>query len=300
MDLRQLRYFTTIVQEKNYSQAAKILHISQPSLSNAIMKLEKEVSLQLLERNTRGLELTEAGEIFYTRSVDLLRKFNNMQVELEEMKDVGSGTVSIGSIESFKFWFPKLIRNFKVNYPNIHIKVREILGEEKVIDSLNRYNVHFTITNQPINNEEIVSTPLYNEKFMLLIHKDDELNKKESITFQDLAKKELIISTTGFQTRDDILKAFKDENAIPNILYEIERLEAACSLVEEGLGVTILPESYIKSAATLNTAIRAIDSKSLERTVYLAYLKDRYLSPAVCKLVEEILSFFKWDVRNDA
>jgi DNA-binding transcriptional LysR family regulator len=221
-----------------------------------------------------------------------------MQVELKEMKDVGSGTVSIGSIESFKFWFPKIIKNFKINYPNIHIKVREILGEEKVFDSLNRYNVHFTITNQPINNDEILSTPLYNEKFMLLIHKDDELNEKESITFQDIAKKELIISTTGFQTRDDILRAFKGENAFPNILYEIERLETACSLVEAGLGVTILPENYIRSAATPNTAIRAIDSNYLERTVYLAYLKDRYLSPAVCKLIEDIHSFFKGDVRN--
>lgn len=64
MDLRQLRYFTTIVREKNFSKAAKMLHISQPSLSNAIMKLENEVGFQLLERNTRGLELTEAGGIF--------------------------------------------------------------------------------------------------------------------------------------------------------------------------------------------------------------------------------------------
>ncbi|WP_141994755.1 LysR family transcriptional regulator [Bacillus sp. B4EP4a] len=298
MDLRQLRYFTTIVREKNFSKAAKMLHISQPSLSNAIMKLENEVGFQLLERNTRGLELTEAGCIFYTRSVDLLRRFNNMQVELEEIKQVGSGTIAIGSIESFKFWFPKIIRNFKILYPNIHIKVKEILGEEKVIDFLVQYNGHFTITNQPINNDEIMSIPLYNEKFMLLVHKDDDLNEKGSITFQDLAGKELIISTTGFQTRDDILKAFKAENVNPNIFYEIERLETACSLVEEGLGVTILPESYIKSAVTPNTVIRAIDSNFLERTVYLAYLKDRYLSPAVCKLVEEIHSFFK-DVRND-
>ncbi|MGE1165226.1 LysR family transcriptional regulator [Peribacillus simplex] len=299
MDLRQLRYFTTVVQEKNYSKAAKILHISQPSLSNAIMKLEKEVSFQLLERNTRGLELTEAGGIFYTRSADLLRRFNNFQVELEEMKHVGSGTISIGSIESFKIWFPKIIRNFKINYPNIHFKVREILGEEKVIESLNRFNVHFTITNQPINHEKIISAPLYNEKFVLLVHKDDELNEKESITFQDLAKKELIISTTGFQTRDDILKAFKHEKALPNIIYEIERLETACSLVEEGLGVTILPESYVKSVTTTDTAIRAIESNFLERTVYLAYLKDRYLSPAVCKLVEEIHRFFNESDRND-
>ncbi|WP_057913643.1 LysR family transcriptional regulator [Peribacillus muralis] len=293
MDLRQLRYFITIVEERSYSKAAKILHISQPSLSNAIMKLEREIDLQLLERNTRGIELTEAGAIFYSRSQDLLRRFNNMQVELEEMKQAGSGTISIGLIESFKIWFPKIIRTFKLDHPKIHLKVREILGEEHVIDSLNQYQVHFTITNQPINDDKITSTPLYNEKFKLLVHKDDDLNEKEVITFLDLPNKELIISTAGFQTRDDIMEAFKNEKVTPNIFYEVERLETACSLVDEGLGVTILPESYIKSVAYANTATLEINSKFLQRTVYIAYLKDRYLPPSVYKLVNEIESFFK-------
>ncbi|WP_285766894.1 LysR family transcriptional regulator [Peribacillus sp. SI8-4] len=293
MDLRQLRYFITIVQEMSYSKAAKSLHISQPSLSNAIMKLEKEVDLQLLQRNTRGIELTEAGALFYTRSQDLLRRFHNMQVELEEMKQVGSGNISIGSIESFKFWFPKIIRTFKNDHPAIRLKVREILGEEQVIDSLNQYQVHFTITNQPINFAEITSAPLYKEKFKLLVHKDDDLNEKDSVTIQDLEEKELIISASGFQTRDDIIEAFRNEKVIPNICYEIERLETACSLVDEGLGIAILPESYIESAATGNTAIIEIHSMFLQRTVYMAYLTDRYLPASVCSLMNEIESFFK-------
>ncbi|MFJ7754762.1 LysR family transcriptional regulator [Peribacillus muralis] len=293
MDLRQLRYFNTIVQEMSYSKAAKLLHISQPSLSNAIMKLEKEIDSRLLERNTRGIELTEAGALFYSRSQDLLRRFNNMQVELEEMKQVGSGTISIGLIESFKYWFPKIIRTFKHDHPTIHLEVREILGEEHVIDSLNQYQVHFTITNQLINHAEITATPLYKENFMLLVHKDDDLNEKDSVTLQDLKEKEMIISTSGFQTRDDILEAFNNELVTPNIRYEIERLETACSLVDEGLGFTILPESYIKSVATRNTAILEINSMFLQRTVYMAYLTDRYLPASICKLVNEIESFFK-------
>lgn len=293
MDFRQLRYFITIVQEMSYSKAAKLLHISQPSLSNAIMKLEKEVDLQLLERNTRGIELTEAGAIFHSRSQDLLRRFNNMKVEFEEMKQVGSGTISIGSIESFKFWFPKIIRTFKNDHPAIHLKIREILGEEHVIEALNQYQIHFTITNQPINHAEIISIPLYKEQFMLLVHKDDDLNEKDSITLHDLAGKELIVSTSGFQTRDDIMEAFKNEKVNPSIFYEIERLETACSLVDEGLGITILPESYIKSVVTRNTAILEINSMFLHRTVYMAYLADRYLPASVSNLVNEIESFFK-------
>ncbi|RHW39006.1 LysR family transcriptional regulator [Neobacillus notoginsengisoli] len=293
MDLRKLHYFITVAQEKNYSRAAKILHISQPSLSNAIIKLEEETGCQLLERNTRGLELTETGSIFYMRSVELLTKFNNMLKELEEMKQIGSGTISVGMIESAKFWFPKVINRFKADYANVHFRFNEILGQEKVIESLKQFDVHFTITNQPIKNEQIILTPIYNEKLVLVTRADDKLALRNSITLHDLQEKELIISAAGFQTRKDVLTAFKKENATPNIFYEIERFETACSLVEQGLGITIIPESYVKYSANPSLKAHSIESEHLERTVYLAYLKGRYLSPAVHRLFEEIKIFFK-------
>lgn len=293
MDLRQLRYFITVVQEKNYSKAAKILHISQPSLSNAIMKLEDMAGIKLLERNTRGLALTEAGNIYYLRSKELIRKFDNTLKELDEMKKIGNGNISVGLIESSKFWFPEILKKFKVSYPSVHFLLREILGQEQVIQSLIHHDVHFVITNQHIHHEEIIQTSLYNEKLVLLTHYGDELNEKDSITLHDLAKKEFIICTSGFQTRENVLRAFENENVSPNIVYEIERLETACSLIEQGLGITILPESYIKY--TNNSKIRAqsINSDFLVRSVYLAHLKDRYLSTAVYELIEKVEGFFK-------
>ncbi|MGE6258372.1 LysR family transcriptional regulator [Heyndrickxia sporothermodurans] len=292
MDLRQLKYFITVVQEKNYSKAAKILHISQPSLSNAIMKLEHEVGMKLLERNTRGLFLTEAGNIYYLRAKELLRKFDNTLKELDEMKKVGNGKICVGLIESSKFWFPEVVKNFKETYPQVHFKIREILGHDQVIDSLIHHDVHFSITNQPINDKEIILTPIYEENLVLLTHIEDELNTKESISLEDLADKDFIISTTGFQTRENVLYAFKTEKVNPNIMFEIERLETACSLIEQGLGVTILPESYIKYTNHPSITTHTIKSDLLKRTVYLARLKDRYLSPAVYDLIHMVESFF--------
>ena len=293
MDIRKLHYFVTLVRERHYSRAAKILYISQPSLSNAIKKLEDEVGFKLLARNTRSLELTEAGSLFYNRSVDLIRMYNNMIKELKEIKQVGSGTISIGLIESAKYWLPKVVRNFKDIYPNIQYQIKEILGEKDVIEALSRYNVHFMLTNQHIRSDEISLIPIYTEKFLLLTQKDDVLPQNKTITLHDLSERELIISAPGFQTREDVLQAFKAEKISPNIYFEIERLETACSLVEEGLGITILPESYIKYSPSSNIASRSIDSPSLERTVYIAYLENRYLSPAIFKLIGEIMAFFQ-------
>ncbi|MDQ0178410.1 LysR family transcriptional regulator [Bacillus chungangensis] len=86
MDFRQLRYFTTIIEKKSYTKAARTLHISQPSLSNMIKKLEKEVGFQLLERSTRELNLTESGAILYQRAVELLNQLDHVKRELEDVK----------------------------------------------------------------------------------------------------------------------------------------------------------------------------------------------------------------------
>ncbi|WNS75390.1 LysR family transcriptional regulator [Bacillus sp. DTU_2020_1000418_1_SI_GHA_SEK_038] len=293
MDIRQLRYFVTVVQEKNYSKAASILHISQPSLSNAIRKLETAVGFQLLERNTRRLALTDSGRIFYKRSLQLIRNFDNMLKDLDAIKQHGTGKITIGMIESTKFWLPKAVNKFKKSFSNIQFQLIEILGKETVYKSLMQYDVHFTITNQPIDKKEIHLIPLYDENLILLTHKDDILNQKERITLHDLKGRDFIISKVGLRTREDILKAFEEEKIIPQIMYEIERFETAYSFVEQGLGVTILPESYIKYTPNPNITMHMIESEHLKRTVYLAYLKDRYLSPAVCDLLEEIKGFFK-------
>ncbi|WP_433957375.1 LysR family transcriptional regulator [Cytobacillus horneckiae] len=291
MDIRQLAYFVAIAEEESFSKAAKSLHVSQPSLSNAIMKLEKETELVLFERNTRGLHLTEAGELFYRRAVKLLQNFDHLKIELDEMKTVGNGTIAIGLIESSKFWLFKVIKEFKKIYPNVHFQFKEVLGHQKVIEALINCNVHFTITNQPINNEEIKLIPLYHEPFILAVNKQDFLAARENVSLKDIKNRDLIISTTGFQTRSDILTAFEKENIQPNIFFEIERLETACRVVEEGLGVTILPESYLKYAHSPNTVGIPIDSPYLSRTVYLATLKDRTLTPAVHHLLTNIHLF---------
>ncbi|WP_282173918.1 LysR family transcriptional regulator [Cytobacillus firmus] len=292
MDLRQLRYFTTVVQEKNFSKAAGILHISQPSLSSSIMKLENEIGIQLLERNTRSLTLTESGEMFYTRAMDLIKRHEYMLKDLEEIRQTGSGMISIGLIESSKYWIPKTIKQFKERYPNIEMHFKELLGHKQVIESLSNYDVHITITNQLIHNNEIEVIPIYIEKLLLVMHKDDKLNELVSISLKDLTEHDFIISTAGFQTRDDVLNAFHHENLTPNIKYEIERLETACSLVEHGLGIAILPESYVKYYSNPNLVTRSINSKFLQRPVYIAYWKNRNLTPAVFHLIEEIQSLF--------
>ncbi|GED59047.1 LysR family transcriptional regulator [Brevibacillus formosus] len=292
MDIKHLHYFVTVCDQLSYSKAAQKLHISQPSLSNAIKNLEQEVGSPLLERNTRKMELTDAGKILYQKSLVLLSQMNILKKEMEEVKLTGSGDLIIGIIESVKHWIPKVIRGYQGRFPSINIKLIEVLSGKAVKESLRKYHTHLLITNQFIDEEDIESFPLYDERLMLVLHKDHPLAEKESVRLKDLASEPFIISTEGFQTREDILTAFSFELVNPQIKFEIERFETALTLVRENLGVTIIPENYLSGSTDASLVRKTIDSPALERTVYLAYMKNRYLAPAVQAFLEEVRGKF--------
>ncbi|WP_438315800.1 LysR family transcriptional regulator [Sporosarcina sp. FA9] len=293
MDLKQLNYFVQIVEHMSFSKAAHKLHISQPSLSNAIKNLESELGFQLLERSTRTIKLTEAGNVLHGRALHLLLEMDIVEKEMKEVKLIGNGELEIGMIESVKQWIPKVIVHYNEEFPNMKIKLMEVLSGEDVKSSLRKYETHAIITNQPIHESDIETVPLYNENLVLVVHKSHPLANKKSIELKELENDSFIITSEGFQTRDDVLKTFQFEQATPLIKYEISRFETALSLVRENLGIALIPESYLEGSQDNEMIHKKIDSPSLNRTVYLTYMKNRYLSPAVLGFIEGTKEYFK-------
>jgi len=294
MDLNQLKYFVSVVDHMSFSKAAEKLHISQPSLSNAIKNLERDLGFQVIERNTRNSRLTEAGEVLYGRAIHLLSEMAIVKKEMEEVKLVGKGELQIGMIESVKYWIPKVITLYNKKFPGMHIRLMEVLGGEDVKSSLRKYETHAIITNQQIQEVDIETVPLYKERLVLVLHENHPMATRESIMLKGLEHEPFIISTEGFQTREDILLAFELEDTVPTIKYEIERFETALSLVGENLGIALIPENYLQGPYDLSIVSKVIDSRALERSVYLTYMKNRYVSPAIQAFIMEVESSFEY------
>lgn len=294
MDLNQLKYFVAVVDHMSFSKAAEKLHISQPSLSNAIKNLERDLGFQVIERNTRNSRLTEAGEVLYGRAIHLLSEMAIVKKEMEEVKLVGKGELQIGMIESVKYWIPKVISLYNKKFPEMHIRLMEVLGGDDVKNSLRKYETHAIITNQQIQEVDIETVPLYKERLVLVLHENHPKATRESIRLKELEHEPFIISTEGFQTREDILLAFELEDTVPTIKYEIERFETALSLVGENLGIALIPENYLQGPYDLSIVSKVIDSPALERSVYLTYMKNRYVSPAIQAFIMEVESSFEY------
>ncbi|TGV06120.1 LysR family transcriptional regulator, partial [Mesorhizobium sp. M00.F.Ca.ET.186.01.1.1] len=201
--------------------------------------------------------------------------------EMEEVKETGSGQLIIGIIESAKHWVPKVIRSYQEHFPSMNIKLIEVLSGQAVKDSLRKYQTHLLITNQSIQEDDLETIPLYVENLVLVLHRSHPLAQQESVSLKEVVAEPFIISTEGFQTRENILSAFAMEDVEPRIKFEIERFETALSLIRENLGITIIPENYLAGVSDPSIVRKKIDSSLLQRTVFLAYLKNRYLTPAV-------------------
>lgn len=281
MDHRTLLYFTTLIDCGTFTNAAQALHISQPSLSSAIQKIEASIGLQLIDRSTRKISLTKEGEVLYKEAKKLLHHFDQVQNEMTRLKQEGPLELQIGLIESIKSWLPKVISVYRKENPDIHFKLSEVLGARQVEHALENYQIHLAITNQHFANKDILTTPIYQESLVALLPHGHRLSQNKQITIHDIQNEPLIISRKGFQTRENIANEFRKLGLIPNIHFEIERFETASSLVAEGLGITIVPKKYIQDLHNPPFVVKTIDNDNLSRIVYIAYMKNRYLPPVV-------------------
>lgn len=281
MKFQHLFYFITVIDCSTFTAAAKQLHISQPSLSTAIKKLESDLGLVLLDRTKKDLTLTKEGKILYQEAKRLLIHFNYVEDEMKRLKDQGPLELSIGVIESAKFWVSKVLAEFKENYADVFIQLFEVASLNEVEEALSNFEIHLAITNQYINTDNIESVPLYDEQLIALLPPAHPLKDKDFITISDLENEKFIISQEGFQTRVDMLTAFRKAGVKPNIQFEIGRFETACSLVEEGLGITVAPENYVKYMTNTSFHPKPIQDSNISRTVYLAVDNNRYLPPLV-------------------
>lgn len=286
MEFRRLKYFLTVVEHLSFSSAATELHISQPSLSIAIKKLESDLGLVLIDRSTRQFRITEEGEVLYKEAKQILNHYDLFINRVKMLKNQGAMNLTIGFIQSAKNWIQSVLQTFKQEFPDVQINIIDAISSYEVEDALNNFKIHLIITNQYIDDVDIQTIPLFEEKFVAVLPSDHPLKSKKHIRIEDLKNEPIIVNTEGLQSRKDVLSAFHKAGVRPNIQYEVERFEMACTMVENGFGITLVPKYYINAENQANYFIREIQNHNASRTVYLAFNKNRYIPPVVLRFME--------------
>jgi len=287
MELRHLRYFVAVAEEKSFNKAAERLFISQPPLSRQIRQLEEEIGVTLIDRDNRPLKLTEAGEFFYDHALQIIKKSDDLRA-MTFRKGSFDNSLSIGFVSSILYGIlPKVIARFREVYPNIEIKLYELNSWQQT-QSLVEGKIDVGYGRLLFEDASIRRLLLREERLVVAVpvkHRFAQ-EKLKSIKLMDLTNENLLLYPMAPRPSfiDYVLELFEARNLKANYFTEISELHMALGLVAAGEGLTIVPKTlehlrsqevvYIPFEDSLLTSSIVMSVRHFDKSELLKTLSD--------------------------
>ncbi|MCD8214612.1 MAG: LysR family transcriptional regulator [Clostridiales bacterium] len=289
MDNRQFDYFVKVVEEKSISKAAKLLYISQPSLSQYINRLETSLGTTLFDRSTSPLTLTYAGEIYLETILKIKALQSEMMNKLEDIEDLKTGFLKIGLTPSkANYYLPTILPIFKNKYPGIEIKISE--GTSAELETLlGKGMVDLCLMNMPIEKSpyEIEYEPFYEEEIYLAAPSDFLVPSKPSaavypeVKMSELNDKPFILLKQEQRLRQVSTYVFTKSSIKPKIILETRSIETSLRLCASGLGFCFVPRSAMGyTTGNSRPKFFTIGNPPLTWKMVIAYKKNSHRSKA--------------------
>lgn len=279
MDLRQLRYFSVLAEERHFRRAAQRLSLSQPPLSLAIRQLERSLGTKLFHRNSRNVELTAAGRALQREANHLLRRLDEAR-DLVMAVDQGHGGVlriGFGGSTIYRA-LPKLIRQFKAAQPSIGVRLQELNSVEQVL-ALKRDDIDFGFINGRGLPSGLDGFRYWSEPFYACLPEGHARAKGRTVKLEDLAGEEFVMfgrsaSPEYFAIIMDLCRSAGIE---PTGNHEVRHWMSVISSVAHGLGVALVPRALKSSNVAGVVFLPLTGAKGVSET-WCVWKNDRELS----------------------
>ena len=281
MDIKQLHYFTTVVEEKTVTAAAEKLHMTQPPLTMQLHALESELGCKLFERKGRTLSLTDAGQHMYRRALEIIGMCDNAQREMKDYRNGTVGTLRIGVISSVQgTLFTKILKEYHDRYPNIKISVFSA-NTYQLLEKLQNREIDTAITRTPFSAAKLHAEYIRTEEIHA-IGKSEFFGKAAAggtdITLAELARLPLIIYRRWQKVIESV---FESAVLSPNICCVNDDARMTLLLALNGLGVGLLHPSAIPSEYGGDISVMRLPEKALTSRIALVCAdKDSLPEPA--------------------
>lgn len=301
MTLTELRYIVVLAQEKHFGKAAERCHVSQPTLSVGIKKLEKELGIYIFERSKNSVRLTPIGETIVEQAQRVLQQTQFIRELAKVGKDQLAAPLRVGAIYTIgPYLFPHLIPELHKVAPEMPLYIEENFTHV-LKEKLRSGDLDAIIIALPFTEPDIVAKPLYKEHFDVLLPAGHPWASKKTINADDLNDRSLLLLGEGHCFRDQVLEACPTTKADSHNEFttiESTSLETIRHMVASGLGITVLPHSAIHSPYYADgvVEIRPFAEPVPTRTVAIAWRMSfprpkaiDMLSDAIMLCVKDIL-----------
>ena len=275
MEMQQLRYVVAVARTGNFSRAAEHCHVSQPSLSQQIQKLEDELGERLFDRTKREAKLTPHGEAFLRRAVRILEEAEAATREASDAKDLLRGTLTVGVLPTIApYLLPDVLTEFTEKYPGVEIIVQEDTTA-RLLKQVLAYETDLALVSLPISDERLELQALLTEELRLALPPGHPLTRKRIVKVEDLAGERLIVMKEGHCLGDQVLRFCDRRDVRPQISFRSAQLETIQALVRAGLGLSLIPAMAAQSDRSDLPEYRSLQSPKPERRIVAVWPKQR-------------------------
>ena len=277
MELQQLRYFVTVAETGNFTRASERCHVSQPSLSQQIINLEKELQHKLFHRLGRKAILSEAGTVFLERARRILFEVDDSTRELQDSPAL-ERKITVGAITTLApYLMPQLLALCLTRLPHLQVNLREDFRPDltkAVLDG----ELDLAIVSLPVKDPRISVETLFTETLMLVVGKPHPLASKPEVTIEDLVNQNFILLGTGSSLASQIQRFCGDHNFEPKIGYRCAQVATVKALTALGVGISILPQVALAAEDRSKLIVKSLAGRTATREIGIIRHMQRYQS----------------------
>jgi DNA-binding transcriptional LysR family regulator len=265
VELRDLEYFLACVEEKSVTRAARRVHVAQPTLSHALARLEREVGERLLDRGPRAvLRPTDAGRLVESRARAALAQVRAVRDDVAALRGLATGSLRIASIQTLNATLlPAPLARFARAHPGVRVAVQTYPTGD-VVEAVRTGRVDIgVVAGMPAaalaRSPGVAAALLYEERFVAVVRPGDALARRRRVRLGDLADRPILMAAPGTYTHDVVVEACARAGFAPRVVLSLDSGEALRETVRRGLGLTLLPESYVPASDETLRAIAVHD-----------------------------------------
>lgn len=297
MSFKQIECVVMVAKLKSFTKAANKLKIAQPSLSQSINSLEKQIGVPLFDRSTTPISLTHAGEIYVAKASSIIDLYSDLNIQMRDVTGFGNGKLRLGFSQTGYHFIPEALSLFCKKFPKADLQVSQIFSTLKLEKMLLDGDIDIATLMLPLSTNELEYKIIKQDKALLALpitHPLAQKAKKKAkgypnIALSELSQEKFILPKNSQRSRPLYDQIFKNAGFEPIIFCETETFDIANSIVASGIGACFTLPQFIKEDKADKIMLFNIDEPLLERTAVLAYRKDKRLS----KIAYEFLSIVK-------
>ncbi|KXO99178.1 LysR substrate-binding domain-containing protein [Tsukamurella pseudospumae] len=277
MNLRQLRYFVAVAEERHFGRAAQRLHMAQPPLSHQIRQLESDLGVELLHRTTRRVDLTDAGRAYLERARAILSSVDDAAQHARRVAAGATGHLTIGCVGTATYsLLPPLARRLAEELPGIDFAFRGEMLVPDQVEALRSGAIDIALLRPPVADQSLRIRVVRREPWVVALPADHPLTRRERLRVSDLAGAAFIVHSADRRSAmyDRVAALLREGGVAPTIRHEVGETSTLATLVAAGLGIAVAPEP-ITALRLDGLSYRPLDGAGTGVDLAVAHLADR-------------------------